>query len=394
MNPLPDEPLEKLLRAAPTPPPPPGLRSALEREIPRTASAVPGRAVVRPGWWGQWWPVLAAACVAVGCFVVAGVQSARLAELRRAVEQLRAQPAGVAAAAPAPAAPARDPRAEIVELRTRLASLEAELAAATAPAAQAGTATVAVDAAEEAAFREAAEKMAEARGRAQSIRCVNSLKQLGLAARVWATDNGDVAPSTWLQMTNEMVTPKILVCPSDTTRSAAADWGGFGPANVSYDFVTPNALETEPQVVLFRCPIHGHVCLADGSVQHGVAKTHPEGFRMVNGRLIFDGGPPSAPTRKVAGAPQPGTAGMSPVLLRRYGLMPPEGAVVTDVQPDEGAAVTYTMSEELMRRYGLLPPTNAAVIIGSGEVPGEGTFDVILEVTEPVPEREAPPEQP
>jgi hypothetical protein len=327
---------------------------------------------------------------------MASVQSAQLAELRRAVEELRAPPP-----APAPAAPAvatRDPRAEIPELRARIAALEAELAAAAAPA-TAGASAAPVDAAEEAAFREAAEKMAEARERAHAIRCVNNLKQLGLAARIWATDNGeDMAPSTWQQMTNEMATPKILVCPADTTRSAAADWAGLGPANVSYDFVTPGAPENEPQVVLFRCPVHGHVCLADGSVQHAVAKTHPEWFRMINGRLWMTGEEPavSAPD----GSRQRASAGMSPELLRRYGLLPAEGSVATNVQPyvtvqpDEDAATAYTMSEELMRRYGLTPSTNANVVIGAGEIPGAGTFEVILEAAEPAPEAEALPEQP
>src|SRR5262249_23216654 len=49
----------------------------------------------------------------------------------------------------------------------------------------------------------------EARDRAMSINCVNNLKQLGLAVRTWALDNGDLAPANILQMTNEMSTPKI-----------------------------------------------------------------------------------------------------------------------------------------------------------------------------------------
>lgn len=393
MNPPSDGQLEQLLRAAPAPPPPPGLQALLESDLPRRSAAVAVHGPPRPGWWGQWWPVLAAACVAVGCFVMAGVQSARLTELRRTVEGLRAKPAAVTAVTPVPTVPARDPRAEIVELRSRLATLEAELAAATAPALASGTPVAPVDAAEEAAFHEARQKMEEARERARSIQCVNHLKNLGLAARVWATDNGDVQPSAWLQMTNEMVTPKILVCPSDITRSAAADWGGFGPANVSYDFVTPGVPDNEPQVVLFRCPIHGHVCLADGSVQYGVAKTHPEWFQMINGRLWMKAGDTavSAPD----GARPRAAAAMPPEMARRYGFAPAEPGPAVEVPlSTEPTQTPFTMSPELMRRYGLTPPTNANVVIGSGEVPGEGTFDVILEGTDPAPEGEALPEQP
>jgi hypothetical protein len=34
-----------------------------------------------------------------------------------------------------------------------------------------------------------------------------------------------------------------------------------------YEFLTPSAPELEADRVMFRCPIHGHVCLMDGSVQ-------------------------------------------------------------------------------------------------------------------------------
>lgn len=43
---------------------------------------------------------------------------------------------------------------------------------------------------------------------------------------------------------------------------------------------------------MFRCPIHGHVCLADGSVQSGVAKEHPEWLIVLDGKLYFGNPPP------------------------------------------------------------------------------------------------------
>jgi hypothetical protein len=45
----------------------------------------------------------------------------------------------------------------------------------------------------------------------------------------------------------------------------ALNWAGFGPANVSYEFMSPGAPENDPSVVLFRCPLHNNVGLADGS---------------------------------------------------------------------------------------------------------------------------------
>jgi prepilin-type N-terminal cleavage/methylation domain-containing protein/prepilin-type processing-associated H-X9-DG protein len=87
------------------------------------------------------------------------------------------------------------------------------------------------------------------------INCVNNLKQVGLAFRIWADDNngklpmeipianggtmelaatGDVV-STFQIMSNELSTPKILFCPMDPNHDfAAIRWTNFTAKNVSY----------------------------------------------------------------------------------------------------------------------------------------------------------------
>ena len=70
-------------------------------------------------------------------------------------------------------------------------------------------------------------------------------------------------------MSNELNTPKILVCPSDTTKTKVEVWSQFSPSqNLSYEFLTPNAKEADILgQAAFRCPIHNNIALGDGSVQ-------------------------------------------------------------------------------------------------------------------------------
>src|SRR5690349_7545110 len=99
--------------------------------------------------------------------------------------------------------------------------------------------------------------LARAKARAQRINCVNNLKQVGVAFRTWALDNGDQYPMNvsaangggqeyvgvrnaptaqpygipgnmakgvggmFGAMSNELSTPKILVCPAESDSSHA-----------------------------------------------------------------------------------------------------------------------------------------------------------------------------
>jgi hypothetical protein len=114
--------------------------------------------------------------------------------------------------------------------------------------------------------------LAQAKTKAQSISCVNNLKQMGLAARIYATDHGGAFPSGFLTITNELATPRILICPTDTARSGnpPRDWKSFDLSQSSYEYLGADLKESTPgveQKVVFRCRIHGHECKGDGSVQ-------------------------------------------------------------------------------------------------------------------------------
>jgi prepilin-type N-terminal cleavage/methylation domain-containing protein len=141
--------------------------------------------------------------------------------------------------------------------------------------------------------------LARAKQKAQRISCVNNMKQIGTAYRIWENDNGDKYPQQQVQslggctetltssattageccwlpyalMANEMgQSPKVILCPSDdwsgantnffwgTTQngyllptgqwpSPPATTGSFDNTNISY-FVGVGAADTQPQSIL------------------------------------------------------------------------------------------------------------------------------------------------
>ena len=112
--------------------------------------------------------------------------------------------------------------------------------------------------------------LGKAQAKAKRINCVSNLKSIGLAARMWSNDHGEkfpwqVSTSTngtlelvngpsvsphFLVMSNELNTPKVLVCPTDDKRTKVALWSEFDDKHLSY-FVGLDANETKPQTILF-----------------------------------------------------------------------------------------------------------------------------------------------
>jgi type II secretory pathway pseudopilin PulG len=104
--------------------------------------------------------------------------------------------------------------------------------------------------------------------RAPRIQCVNNLKQIGLATRVWEGDHGDKYPmfesvtnggsmefttgtNAWrhfLVMSNELSTPKVMICPADD-RSPATNFTWINNSNLSF-FVGIDASETNVNALL------------------------------------------------------------------------------------------------------------------------------------------------
>lgn len=116
--------------------------------------------------------------------------------------------------------------------------------------------------------------LAKAKSRAQEIRCVNNLKQIGLAVRIYATDHKDQFPSGFLAITTELGSPSVLTCPADRSRhEVKGDWSQVDDQVISYEYLTPGIKEADAiGKVIVRCPIHGSTVLGDGSVQMGARR--------------------------------------------------------------------------------------------------------------------------
>lgn len=368
MNPSEDQ-IESVLRHAPRPEPPASLRPQLVQGIPQPRTYRQPAVPAPLPWWQRWWPTLAAGSLAAVCLVVLAVQQVEIRQLAQEIETLRQQQNGTRPDVPGSITPSRgtttppavvvpqtDAAAELERLRTTARELAAELAGLQALKAQneqlrsQALAQAGVDPA-------AAEALAAARAKAQRIACVNNLKQLGLAVRVWATDHNDIFPPDVLTISNEIGSTKVLVCPADEGRQPAPDWASFTPANTSYEYLAPLGSDLEPERVMFMCPLHNNIALGDGSV-HQLTPAHQAGFFHRDGKLHFRAPLPTAEP----GAPPP----MDRAMLERYGLLPPPGTAT----PPAGTPTT-AMPEEMMRRYGLLPPNTAPAPDEPAEEPSE-----------------------
>jgi hypothetical protein len=152
--------------------------------------------------------------------------------------------------------------------------------------------------------------------RTQSIACINNLKQIGLAARVWAIDNQDILPPDLISMSNELSSPVVLHCPADQSRPRIPDWTQFHESYSSYEFLNPGGSDVEPMILLARCRIHGHFALSDGSVLDGPGFS-ASGRRLFNrnGRLEVEPArsePPEAPSPEY----------YERLMMERYGIIP------------------------------------------------------------------------
>jgi hypothetical protein len=297
MSELNPDDLEKHLRQTPRPQPPRGLKERLIMNARSNATdRVPQSSIPSSSWLRRWWPVLVPAGVSLACMAVLGVQQMQIRELQRSIDQLSKALAAPAVERPKPSKPEHKTDAstsdaeEIQRLKQTAQQLSGEVSNLEKLQGENQKLRAQLAAPVPGLFTpEETEALAKAKERAEEIRCVNNLKQIGLAARIWSNDNKDIYPPDVISMSNELSTPMILVCPGDYGRSAAANFSTFTMANCSYEFfLNPPSSAFDAQRVLTRCPIHGTVGLCDGSVQMKAAKEHPDWLIQRDGKLYFE----------------------------------------------------------------------------------------------------------
>ena len=132
--------------------------------------------------------------------------------------------------------------------------------------------------------------MTRPKGGRNRLSCANNLKQIGLSFRLYANDHGDQFPFAvsnelggtleftnspqvfrhFESMSNEMVVPKILVCPNDPGRLRATSFlSPLANSNLSY-FVGLDAEESKPNHLL-----SGDRNITGGTLSNGFLRVLP-----------------------------------------------------------------------------------------------------------------------
>lgn len=135
--------------------------------------------------------------------------------------------------------------------------------------------------------------LAKAKARATSIVAVNNLKQIGLAARIYATDNNGRLPSSFDQMRNELGTDKLLIDPTSGQQFVYLGAGRMDGDNSAVLAYSP--VDTGGRAVLF----------GDGSVAQMSTRQFEEAMQRGN----WAANPAATPPPQMVGAAPAGGVG-------------------------------------------------------------------------------------
>ncbi len=109
-------------------------------------------------------------------------------------------------------------------------------------------------------------KLRDSRERAEMIRCRNSLKNLGLASRIFAVDHNGRYPASWIEITNEFGSGRIFFCSLAPSGYVPGQSMEEAINRATYVYRGAGAVEGEAGRVVTFCPHHGHILMTDGEV--------------------------------------------------------------------------------------------------------------------------------
>jgi hypothetical protein len=214
-----EQQIERVLRAAPRPAPPAGLKEQLIAEVRLPATETPSSLQTPGSWLRRWWPVLVPASVSFACAVTLTMQQMEIRDLKQAIQRLArdfaAKASGLAVPVPntnsvpgGPDAAARTQQ-EIARLRGLAAQLTAEVAQLEQIEVEnAGLRTQLAQPAAGLPTPEDADALAKAKEKAESAACVNNLKELRTGMKYWMWNNGNLTPPNMLSLANHNFTPQ------------------------------------------------------------------------------------------------------------------------------------------------------------------------------------------
>jgi prepilin-type N-terminal cleavage/methylation domain-containing protein len=167
--------------------------------------------------------------------------------------------------------------------------------------------------------------LAKAKARAQRINCVSNLKQVGIGFRMWSNDHGERFPwqepsaaggvkdinnfaavDCYRSASNELNSPKILVCPSDSEKVRA------------HVFIAPGANPTSANLLPFRDTGAANATTLNLSYFVGLDADETRPNRILSGDRNVEGGA-GAPRKVFNSENTAGAAGWSGEIHQKNG---------------------------------------------------------------------------
>jgi prepilin-type N-terminal cleavage/methylation domain-containing protein len=150
--------------------------------------------------------------------------------------------------------------------------------------------------------------ISQAPARAKRIKCVSNLRQIGIGFHTFAADHGQLFPMQvplaeggslefvptpqayrhFQVMSNNLETPRILLCPADT-RQAASNWPSLLNPNVSY-FVGLTATFTNPAAILAGDRNISSIATTGGQVIVNASAGWSSNLHQFKGNLLLSDG--------------------------------------------------------------------------------------------------------